>query len=425
MRSQASERSLKIHLAFLYALAAVVVFACLATTRSSLQSWIPLAVLASMALVAEFLPVQLNRDGLRITLSLPFVAGIAISNGVMAAVAADLAISAAAAVGLARFRNQPVAWKWLSCNLAICAIAAGGAGLAMQSLFFLQGHGAPVLRDLLFVCVYCIINFLLVTKLNTIVSGRPFAENVLQGLRVGVVGLGLYCLVALAVAVLVNEGQAVWTPLMLVPVLALRAGLVMKARQYENYYETIAALSLMLQRANPLTHRHLERVAEMAEVVAIRLGVPPRRARLVRAAALLHDIGKIGVDEAILDKPASLTPEEMDHVRQHCDYGAEILGQCEQFRPLVPWVRCHHERPDGSGYPQRLMDVEIPLESKIIAVTDAFDAMVGTEDGGRSYREPKTVDEALAELKRCAGTQFDPRVVAAFDEVVRTSGAAA
>jgi len=101
--------------------------------------------------------------------------------------------------------------------------------------------------------------------------------------------------------------------------------------------------------------------------------------------------------------------------------GADILEQSDVFRPLAPWVRCHHERPDGNGYPDRLENWEIPVESKIIAVVDAYDAMVGGNQSSerRPYRDPVTIAEALRELERCAGTQFDQKVVAAFGQVLK------
>lgn len=418
-----TERRLGLHVLALYGLAALVVVALILLYPPGVGDRPTFAILGSMALLAEALPVRLNRDGLRITLSLPFIAGIAISSGPAIAAATDLAITAIAALALGLLRREPVPLKWLGVNLAVSATAAGAAGLAMFAFIGLDHASFGLARDLAFVLVYCVVNFLLVTHLNSLVTGRRFSENVLNGLRVGAAGLALYCLVAAAVAVLIAEGQTVWLPVMAIPVLALRAGLAMKARIYENYFETVAALSQMLQRSTPVTHRHLERVAQLAEDVALRLGLPPGRARQVRVAAMLHDIGKIAVDETILEKPAKLTPDEMDHVRLHSEYGAQILAQCDQFRPLVPWVRAHHERPDGLGYPSRLQDIEIPIESKIIAVADAYDAMVGGGEEERTYRTPMTVDEAIAELRRCAGTQFDVRVVEAFALVARMRGA--
>ena len=235
-------------------------------------------------------------------------------------------------------------------------------------------------------------------------------------MRLALQSLALYALLAVTVALLVDLGHGVFAALTIVPVWALRTALDMRTRLYGHYYETISALTLMLQRAHPYTHGHLERVAAISEDVALRLGLSPDRARLVREAAVLHDIGKIAVDEQILDAPRKITPEEFGHTQKHSEFGAEILSQVPQFQQMVPWIRHHHERLDGTGYPHALSDEEIPVESKIIAVADAFDAMVGTCDasGQRSYRKSLTHDEAIEELRRCSGTQFDGRVVEVF-----------
>ena len=122
---------------------------------------------------------------------------------------------------------------------------------------------------------------------------------------------------------------------------------------------------------------------------------------------MLHDVGKIAVPEAILRKPARLTDDEMAIVRAHADEGAEIAAQIEGMQTIVPWIRHSHEHVDGTGYPVGLGGEEIPLESRILLVADAFDAMISD----RPYRSAMPVADALAELRRCAGRQFDERCV--------------
>jgi HD-GYP domain-containing protein (c-di-GMP phosphodiesterase class II) len=134
---------------------------------------------------------------------------------------------------------------------------------------------------------------------------------------------------------------------------------------------------------------------------------------LVRAAEL-HDIGKMAVPDAILAKPGPLNAEEWEFMRRHTIVGERILGAADALRPVASIVRSSHERWDGGGYPDGLAAEEIPLGSRIVFVCDAFDAMVTD----RSYRRRSSVEQALAELRRCSGTQFDPAVVAAFEKVV-------
>ncbi len=155
--------------------------------------------------------------------------------------------------------------------------------------------------------------------------------------------------------------------------------------------------------------RHSETVGRYAEMMARELGLPEQRIGRVRLAGMLHDIGKVGVPDSILSKPAKLTEEEFASIKRHPELGAQILEHAS-FTDVRQWVGAHHERPDGRGYPRGLSGEEIPLEARILAVADAYEAM--TSD--RAYRSSIGQLAARAELRRCAASQFDPLVVKAF-----------
>ncbi|HZV75631.1 MAG TPA: diguanylate cyclase [Conexibacter sp.] len=155
--------------------------------------------------------------------------------------------------------------------------------------------------------------------------------------------------------------------------------------------------------------RHSETVGRYAELMAHELGLSERRVGRVRLAGLLHDLGKVGVPDAILCKAGELTAEERAVIARHPELGAQILEHAS-LADVQAWVAAHHERPDGSGYPRGLTGAELPLEARIVAVADAYEAM--TSD--RSYRDAIGHERARAELRRHAGRQFDARVVAAF-----------
>jgi HD-GYP domain-containing protein (c-di-GMP phosphodiesterase class II) len=150
-------------------------------------------------------------------------------------------------------------------------------------------------------------------------------------------------------------------------------------------------------------------VGRYSETIAPELGLSDELVERIRLAGILHDVGKIAVPDAVLSKPGKLTEDEYEQMKKHPEIGALIVDGAE-LKDVASWVMAHHERPDGLGYPKGLYGEEIPLEARILAVADAYEAM--TVD--RVYREALPVETARAELRRCAGTQFDPRVVEVF-----------
>ncbi len=182
--------------------------------------------------------------------------------------------------------------------------------------------------------------------------------------------------------------------------------------------DLLLALARSIDLRDPYVLEHSMHVARYAALIAETLGLPPERVELVRKAGLVHDIGKLAIPEAILFKPDRLTPEEYRIVKDHVTIGADLLKEFQALHQLVPFVRHHHERYDGTGYPNRLAGEEIPLEARILGLADAVEAMASD----RPYRRGMSVEEILAELERHQGTQFDPQVVRAFRKLVETHG---
>ena len=180
--------------------------------------------------------------------------------------------------------------------------------------------------------------------------------------------------------------------------------------------QTTDVLLRALAERHPDLGDHHDGVAVLAAEVAVRLGIDGEELSHLRHAAALHDVGKVAIPDAIINKPSSLTDEEWAFMRRHTLIGERIVAAAPALGAAARLVRSSHEAWDGRGYPDALAGVEIPLGARIIAVCDAFDAM--TSD--RPYSAAKTVDEALAELRRCSGTQFDPAIVAVFEDVAIT-----
>jgi putative nucleotidyltransferase with HDIG domain len=173
----------------------------------------------------------------------------------------------------------------------------------------------------------------------------------------------------------------------------------------------VEALATLVDSRDAGTNEHSGRVAELAETLALALGCSLERARDIFLAGKLHDIGKVAVPDAILRKRGKLTEAEWETMRRHPTIGANVVSHVGSLARLAPIIRSHHERYDGDGYPQGLRGEEIPLEARIVAVVDAFDAMISD----RPYRLRMSVEGARQKLRECAGTQFDPEVVTALD----------
>ncbi|MGA2015159.1 MAG: diguanylate cyclase [Solirubrobacteraceae bacterium] len=174
--------------------------------------------------------------------------------------------------------------------------------------------------------------------------------------------------------------------------------------------QSMDVLVAALQQRDGALGSHGRDVAHLAERVAQQLGLPAEAIELTRQGAELHDIGKVAIPDAILNKPGPLDDDEWAFIRRHTLIGETIIAAAPALIPVAKLVRSTHERVDGTGYPDALQGPDIPISSRIIAVCDAFDAMASD----RSYSPPMTVGAALAELQRCAGTQFDPEVVDAL-----------
>ena len=179
----------------------------------------------------------------------------------------------------------------------------------------------------------------------------------------------------------------------------------------QHYHQTLQTLVNAIEAKDAYTLGHSMRVGKYATGIARMMGLSDSRVERIKAAADIHDIGKIGLKEGLINKPGRLTDTEYNSVKEHVDLGEKILRPIVYLRDVLPFIRGHHERWDGTGYPDRLRGEECPLEGRILAMADAFDAMTSQ----RSYNKPISFDEAIKRIKSAAGTQFDPQVVEVFE----------
>ncbi len=192
-----------------------------------------------------------------------------------------------------------------------------------------------------------------------------------------------------------------------------------KKPRYEHEESSIQVLIRAIEMRDPFTLGHSERVAEMAVALAQRLKWDDSKVADLRLGALLHDLGNLGLEDVVLNKVGRLTPDERTKMEAHTRLGAMLIEGIEALTPAGPIILYHHERWDGSGYPKRLLGGEIPIEARVVAIADAYDAMVST----RSYRKAMAKDEAMRELKRQSGYQFDPQLLGIFLDVLSSAPA--
>ena len=180
------------------------------------------------------------------------------------------------------------------------------------------------------------------------------------------------------------------------------------------YISTIQTLSKTIEARDPYTSGHANRVEEYSVMLAKEIGLSTEKIRDIKTAALLHDIGKIAIDDSILNKSSRLTSEEYAQIMKHPGVGADIISKMDFFKNIKEIVRYHHERYDGKGYPEGLVGDDIPLEACILAIADAYDAM--TSD--RPYRQALDKGQALKEIEKNAGTQFHPDLAKTFVSIM-------
>lgn len=185
----------------------------------------------------------------------------------------------------------------------------------------------------------------------------------------------------------------------------------------KSYLESIEVLRRTVEVKDVYTRGHSDRVSEYSLLIGEKLNLPPEQMKTLKIGALFHDIGKIGIPDAILLKTDKLTDDEYSEIKNHPAIGAHILSNASIFADIIPIVKHHHERYDGKGYPARLSGEDIPYLARIVAVADTFDAMTSR----RSYRQALDFDYTMNEIERCKGTQFDPAIADIFLEILRTN----
>ncbi|WP_370421315.1 HD-GYP domain-containing protein [Streptomyces sp. QH1-20] len=366
--------------------------------------WAAVALLAAVGAAAERLP--------RRSLALPVLLTAAF---VLPPAAAALVAVPGALVG--RVERPPVATRrlWHAAQQSLAVWAASSVFAAFSPLPGL--HALPPALTAALVCA--LVLTVLDGAIQVAAEHRPFSA-LLSGLPTGLLGPTLvHGPAALLAAILWRGAYGPAAALLVLLPMALSGWLLDSGRRERAaQQEAVRALVQAVDLKDRYTRAHCERVGRASVLIARELGMTGERLETMRLAGVLHDIGKIGVPTRLLRKDGPLTPEERRVIELHPEYGHEIVRGIAFLDEARAAILHHHERLDGTGYPHGLTGHHIPESARVVAVADAFDAMTSN----RSYSRARPVPVALAELHRCAGSHFDPRMVAALTRALDRRG---
>lgn len=368
-----------------------------------------LVVFTTLALVVELLPVYL-RPQTAISVSFaPLYTVILLSSPYLAAITAFLA---------AFFGTMRSGWYKSLFNGSQYAISAFFSGLVFQQL---GGYGFHWNEPIFYlavgisIIVYFFGNFLLVLGIVSLSSGVPLSslwKQDVNGILLQYFALFPFSLLLYFVYTYVGY---IGIALFFLPLLVARYSFKLFVDTKRMHLELLQALTAAVDAKDPYTRGHSARVADLALRIADHLRLSGKQKEVIEYAAILHDVGKIGITDAILGKPGRLSPEEYRIIQEHPLIGYKIVRGVDFLRQVAEVILAHHERCNGKGYPCGKREEEIPLEARIVAAADVFDALTSE----RPYRRAYTIAEALGIMENEERGHFDPRVLAALKEVVQ------
>ena len=417
---------------WLIAAAGAVLFAVCAAGLQSTPNALEWMILGILALVASRFPLRIPGNNAWFSISDTFFMASALLFG-----------PGPATVSMA-IDSMAMTYSFRTNRLRRFLFNSGGPSIAFwvgaQTFFWLSGleplYGVAVSADIVVVPIACfaLIYFGLNSGLISVAIAleKRMSPIVVWRSHFAMVGLNYFASASVAfILILLTEYLSIVALLAIIPLLAVInlamrswTGRLEDAEQHvatvdRLYLSTIGALSTAIEAKDGVTSSHIHRVQHYALGLAKALGgLDEQTMKALQAAALLHDTGKLAVPERILNKPGKLTPAEFETMKLHVDVGADILSSIDFPYPVVPIVRAHHENWDGTGYPNGLKGIEIPIGARILSVVDCYDAL--TSD--RPYRPAMSDEAALAIIRARRGTMYDPAVVDMFERVSHDIG---
>ncbi len=366
----------------------------------------------ALAVFMELFPIGLPRGGGYITLGFPIIYAALLSSGPVVAGWAAVC-GAVLGVGL----SKRLALRKVSFNGAQLVLSVSAAWIIyrqMGGVLITAGSLAPFLAVVASALAYFLVNTFSVSTAIALQEKTSPLDMWVVNFKWAVPNYLAQTPIGFLMA-LIYEWINWWAVLFfLFPLFIAYYAYRLYMEMRRQHLSTIQALAAAVEARDPYTEKHSERMADYAVATARELGHSMSRAEVMRYAAILHDIGKIGVGDEILGKRSRLTREEWARIRKHPSVGKDILSQVASLKKASQLIYSHHERYNGKGYPGKLKGEEVPIGARILAVIDAYDAMTSK----RPYRPAYSPEKAINELKEKTGTQFDGKVVEAFLKVL-------
>lgn len=387
---------------------------CYYSLNLPLEYWDAIIFFTILVSLCEAMPVWLPRGGGTVSVSFIVIYATIILFGP----AGGCFAATMGSMSLTELRSFPLrAVLFNRGQLAICGAAAGIAFSALSSPGLPPSFPGDLPALILAGFTYGVVNITLtLLYLSFHWGARPlnvWVTNFRWLVPVYFILMPMGVLLAL-VYIHLGVGGVI---LLLFPLVGARYAFQRYVDMREVYRSTISALSHALDAKDPHTYGHSERVAYYATAIGRRLGLAEDQIEMLEYIGLLHDIGKIGIGDVILNKPGVFTPSEYEEMKKHATIGADIISGIHILGKSASWVRHHHERYDGTGFPDGISGERIPFGARIISVADAFDAITSE----RPYKRAMTLEECREELIAHSGTQFDPKIVGVMIELMNES----
>jgi len=399
--------NLKIYIGAIIGLAIALFIYLVPSLYLTADRWLILTFFIILSTITEFMPVELPLGG-SVTIGFPIDFVVILVYGPAYAIFITFFGEILGDV----FNRKPIWYKTLF-NASQYALSAGVAGIVYQKLGGVVGLvniSSYIIPAAICAIVYYLINSSLFMIVISLAEGVPILsvwKNRIRGIIATYIALAPIGFVM--VMVYVNIG--IWgIILFFFPLILARRSFELYTRMRKIYLDTIRTLAAAIDAKDPYTKGHSERVAKIAVVLATELNLSDRDIENIEYAALLHDIGKIGIDDRILGKSSKLSNEEFKKIKEHPIVGAKIIEPVDFLKNSYKTIYHHHEKYNGGGYPDGLKEKDIPLCARIIGVADAYDAM-GSD---RPYRKKLSKEKILKEFTEQSGKQFDPQIVNAL-----------